>query len=51
MLDMLCAIPEEIGWALVGMLGTLCGIGLYQLLKIFVQMWKERHENTEECEE
>lgn len=26
MLEILCSIPESIGWALVGSLATLCGV-------------------------
>ena len=50
MLEMICAIPEEIGWVLVGIAGTLCAMMLFKLGKLFVQMWKERHEEDNEEE-
>ena len=51
MLEMICAIPEEIGWVLVGIVGTLCAMMLFKLGKLFVQMWKERHEEEDDEEE
>ena len=47
MLEMICAIPENIGWVMVGSLGTLCGMMLYRVGKLFVEMWRERHEEEE----
>lgn len=47
MLELICKIPDPIGWALVGSLGTLCGIMLYKLIALFVQMYKERKEDAE----
>lgn len=53
MLELLCKILDDIGWTLVGILGALCGVMLYNLGKILVQMWKDRHEedNEEESED
>lgn len=52
MLELLCKIPENVGWMLVGVVGTLCVIMAVKLGKLFVQMWKEWHEpDEEECEE
>ena len=45
MFEFICSIPESLGWSLVGCLGTLCGIMLYKLIKVFVQMWKDWHED------
>ena len=52
MLELLCKIPDHIGWMFVGILGTLCAGMLFNLGKILVQMWKERNEedDEEECE-
>lgn len=49
MLEMICAIPEEIGWAMVGFVACLCVVMAVKLGKVFIQMWRNRHE--EECEE
>ena len=53
MLELLCKIPDSIGWMLVGILSALCAVMLFNLGKILVQMWKERHEEDdgEESEE
>lgn len=49
MLEMICAIPENIGWVIVGVSGTLCAVMLFKLGKLFVQMLKEyREEDNEE---
>jgi hypothetical protein len=50
MLELLCKIPDHIGWMLVGIVGTLCAVMLVKLGKLFVQMWKERHEEDNEEE-
>ena len=49
MLELICRIPSSIGWALVGALFMLSAVMLVNLCKIFVQMWKDWHE--EEAEE
>ena len=49
MMNLICNIPEEIGWVLVGILGTLCAMMAVKLGKVFVEMWREWHE--EEIEE
>ena len=51
MLEFICAIPEEIGWAIVGFVSCLCVVMMVKLGKVFVQMWKDRHEEEEEWEE
>ena len=50
MLELLCKIPENVGWMLVGVAGTLCVIMAIKLGKLFVQMWKEWHEEDNEEE-
>lgn len=42
------AIPDSIGWALVGCLFTLCVVMGVKLAKMFIQMWKDYHEDEEE---
>ena len=48
MMNLICAIPENIGWALVGAVGMLCVVMAVKLGKIFVEMWKEWYEDEEE---
>ena len=48
MLEMICRIPESIGWTIVGALGMLCAVMLVKLGKIFVQMWKDYHKDEAE---
>ncbi len=48
MLEMICKVPENIGWVAVGVAGTLCVIMAIKLGKVFVEMWKEYHEKEEE---
>ena len=50
MLERLCKIPDHIGWMLVGIVGTLWAVMLVKLGKLFVQMWKEWHEEDNEEE-
>ena len=51
MLELIYAIPENIGWVLVGIAGTLCAMMAYKLGKLFVQMWKDRREDEIEGED
>ena len=48
MMEWICAIPDSIGWTLVGVVGILCAVMAYKLAKLFVEMWRERHEVKEE---
>lgn len=48
MLELLCKIPDPIGWMLVGILSALCAVMLFNLGKILMQMWKDRHEEKSE---
>lgn len=42
MLEMICKIPENIGWVMVGAVGMLCVVMLVKLGKIGVEMIKTR---------
>lgn len=44
MLEFICSIPNWLGWTFVDILGCITGVMIYQLGKIFVQMWKDYHE-------
>lgn len=48
MLKMICAIPEEIGWIIVGVVGTLAVIMMLKLGKLFVEIWTEHNQEEEE---
>ena len=51
MLEMICAIPDHIGWMLVGITGTLCCFMGWKVGKLIYIAIKERLEDDEECEE
>lgn len=42
MLEMICKIPENIGWVMVGAVGMLCVVMLVKLGKIVVEVIKDR---------
>ena len=48
MLKMICVIPEEIDWALVGFIGGFTLIMLAKVVKVIVEAVKERMEDNEE---
>ena len=48
MLKMICVIPEEIGWALVGFIGVFTLIMAVKVVKVIVEVVKERMEGNEE---
>lgn len=48
MLEMIGAIPKEIGWGLVGFIACLCCIMAIKLGKVFLEMWQDCHEEEEE---
>lgn len=51
MMELICAIPEALGWTMVGLvLGAVVNMGI-ALGKTFVEMWKYHHEDNEEGEE
>ena len=47
MLKMICAIPEEIGWAIVGFVGVFTLIMAVKVVKVIVEAVKERMEDYE----
>ena len=51
MLELLCAIPENVGWALVGSSATVLAIMLFKLGKIFFEMYREWREYLREEKE
>ena len=48
MLELINAIPENVGWTMVGFMMCVCAIGFIVLGKTFVDMWRERKEDGEE---
>ena len=46
MLKMICVIPEEIGWAIVGFVGVFTVIMLAKVVKVIVEAAKERMEDN-----
>ena len=48
MLKMICVIPEEIGWVIVGFVGVFTLIMLAKVVKVIVEAIKERMEDDEE---
>ena len=48
MLKMICVIPEEIGWAIVGFVGVFTLIMLAKVVKVIVEAVKERMEDNKE---
>lgn len=51
MMNFINTIPENIGWVIVGVVGTLCAMMLFKLGKIVVEMIKLRLEDEEAEEE
>lgn len=51
MLNLICSIPENIGWVIVGAMGMLAVVMAIKLGKLLVQMWKSYHEDETEIEE
>lgn len=48
MLKMICVIPEEIGWAIVGFVGVFTLIMAVKVVKVIVEAVKERMEDNKE---
>lgn len=44
MMEFICAIPEEIGWAMVGFVACLCVMMAVKLGKLIVRAVRERIE-------
>jgi hypothetical protein len=52
MLEMLCAIPENIGWVIVGAVGMLTAIAGWKVCKVVFTAIKDNFtDDEEECEE
>ena len=56
MMNFICAIPEEIGWAIVGFVACLCVMMAVKVAKTIVRAVRERKEENEfwavrHCEE
>ena len=50
-MELICAIPKALGWIMFGLtLGAMINMGI-ALGKVFVEMWKQYHEDDEEGEE
>lgn len=49
MLEMICAIPEHIGWMLVGAVRAYATVAGWMLGKTIYLAIKERMEDDEEC--
>ncbi len=47
MLEMICSIPENIGWVIVGATGMLCVMMAVKLGKFIAQVIKEHREGAE----
>ena len=50
MIEMICNIPENIGWTIVGFTACLCCVMAVKLGKIVIEMIKDRLEDGEEEE-
>lgn len=50
MFELICAIPENVGWVVVGAVGMLTAVMAFKVGKIFIQMWKDYHEEENEEE-
>jgi len=50
MLDLICAIPESVGWFINGFLGCVAVQLWYKVIKCIIEMIKERREDAEEEE-
>lgn len=45
MMELICAIPEELGWVMVGLaLGAVISESI-KLGKVLVEIWKDYHED------
>ncbi len=48
MLELINAIPENVGWAIVGFMACLLCGQIIELSKLLYQMWEKRREDYEE---
>lgn len=44
MMNFICAIPEEIGWAIVGFVACLCVVMMTKIVKIIVREHRDSDE-------
>lgn len=51
MLELLCKIPDHIGWVIVGVVGTLTAIMAVKVGKLIYTAIRDRLVDDEECEE
>lgn len=47
-MNLLCAIPEHVGWMIDGALIVVLGFALYKVAKLAVEAWREWHEDDDE---
>lgn len=47
MMKLIWAIPDSIGWAMVGFLCALALAMTIKVVELFIQLWKERREDKE----
>lgn len=47
MLNFICAIPDSIGWAIVGALIICNAVMFFKLGKMFIEIWKIYKEDEE----
>ena len=50
-MELICAIPDELGWAIVGLIAGALVNAFYKLGKIFVELWIDYYKDNEEGEE
>ena len=48
MMDFLYRIPEALGWAIVAAFSFITVFLLIRLIKTFIEMWHDWHEDEEE---
>lgn len=51
MLELICKIPDHIGWVIVGAMGMLTAIMAIKVGKLIYTAIKDRLTDEEECEE
>ena len=51
LMNLICAIPENVGWVIVGAVGMLALEMFGLLVGTVVDMVRERMEDDEECDE
>jgi hypothetical protein len=46
MLEMICTIPESIGWTMVGAVGMFCAVMLVKIGGVIIEAIKERRKGA-----